>query len=147
MTLTEIEHAIRQVLNTGQLGNSVSLRIHAAVPDAAGEAAGLVGVFAPLIRLIADDTQGRVQARQHPSGRQISVLWTDDRGRTALVTLTAAPKTMQSLQVMIVGNHGITRLTGGDEWDEPLSPGERPLWKDEIAESVNQGTSIRVEVS
>ena len=147
MTLSDLERAVREVLATGHIGTPVALRIHAAIPDFAGDPANALGIFEPLLRLISEKSNGKVLARKHPSGGHLSVLWTDARGRTFFITLTTTPTCRQSLQVLLIGNHGITRLTGAEAWEEDIPPAQTPLWSQEIAQSLKQGTSIPVPTS
>jgi hypothetical protein len=147
MTLSDLERAAREVLATGDIGTPVALRIHAAIPGFAGDAANALGIFEPLLRLISDESNGKVQARKHPSGKHLTVLWTDDRGRTVFITLTTNTPARQDLQVLLIGNHGITQLTGAEAWQEDIPPAKIPLWGQEIAQSLKQGTSIQVPAS
>jgi len=79
------------------------------------------------------------------SGQQCSVLWTDPSGRTVFLSLVSVPQSRPSLSVLLVGNHGITRLSGGEFWDgNDAFSAENPLWREEIRESLQRGTSIRV---
>ncbi len=145
MTLADLERTLREVLNTGQLGEPVALRVFATRPEIGNAPANLTGLCLPLIRLIAPETQGRVLARQHQNKNQCSVHWTSSQGRT--VFLTGVSTMQASFQVLLVGNHGITRLTGEPLWEEPRQPGQSQLWEKEITESLNLGTSIAVGIS
>ncbi len=147
MTLAELEHTLGALLDSKQLGTPVALRIHAVLPEFAGELRNIIGYFDPLLRRVADVSAGKLTARQHPGGQQISVLWTDARGRTAMVTLTSVPNARQSLNVLVLGNHGVTQLSGGDLWNEAITGEEPALWSEEIAQSLKTGTSITVGVS
>ena len=135
------------MLDSEQLGTPVALRIHAGLPLSNAEPAAMAGILLPLIRLVADETGGQILARQNAGGGQVSVLWTAPNGRTVFLTLVSTPTVRQSLQVLVVGNHGITRLTGGELWEEKLTPAQTPIWKTEIAESLKRGTSIAVNSS
>ncbi|MCA9067800.1 MAG: hypothetical protein KDA84_02695 [Planctomycetaceae bacterium] len=144
MQLIDLEHALAEALKTGQLGVPVSLRIMAVTPQTGIELPRVIAQFAPLIRLISQESSGKVQARQHPSGQQLSVLWTDSQGRTVSITVASASTARPSLGVLVVGNHGITQLNGGEAWEGFGSPVESPLWEKEITESLKRGTSIVV---
>lgn len=144
MKLIDLEHALHEVLKTGQLGTPVALRILVATPQTEIDPFRFVGRFAPLIRAVSEVTRGKIQARRHPSGRQLSIVWNDAQGRTVSLTIVSTPDIGQSLRVLVVGNHGITQLNGGEAWNEDLTSDTIPLWEKEIAESLKQGTSIAV---
>lgn len=144
MKLIDLEHALNDLLQTGQLGTPVALRILVATPQTPTEPSHLIGLFAPMIRLIADETRGRIQARQHPSGKQLSVLWMDARGRTVSLTVVSTPETQRNLQVLVIGNQGISQLDGGEAWDDTFTNADSPLWERELAESLKRGTTITV---
>jgi hypothetical protein len=147
MTLGDLEHTLGSVLKSGQIGSPVALRIHATLPEGDLELRKVIGVFTTLIRLVADDSQGQLRARQHPSGRQVSVLWNDVNGRTVFISVMSAPMAQQGLQVLVVGNHGIARLSGGELWNVPNLEEEPPHWREAIDESLKRGTSVAVKTS
>ncbi len=147
MTLSELERSLAGVLKSGQLGIPVALRIHASLPGCGNDLTDALGLFGPLIRLVSEEASGQLQAMQHSSGRQLSVLWTAANGRTVFLSLVSVPQAKQSLQALVVGNHGIAKLTGEAAWNEPDSPSKSALWQAEIHESLNRGTSIAVESS
>jgi hypothetical protein len=144
MILADLERTLSSVLASGQLGTPVAVRIHATLPDAGGDPLEVLGLFRPLIRLVSGDAGGRVQAQKHSSGKQATVLWTDADGRTVFLSVVSIPNAPQSLHVLLVGNHGITQLSGGDLWNEPVHANISPLWPEEIRESLKTGTSIEV---
>ncbi len=144
MTLADLERALGDVLDSEQLGTPVALRIIAGLATPNVEPSTMAGMFLPLIRLVAGETGGHIWARQNAGGGQASVLWTAPNGRSVFLTLITNPAVRQRLQVLVVGNHGITRLAGGDAWNENFPPHPTPIWKTEIAESLNTRTSIPV---
>ncbi len=147
MKVADLARALREALDSEQLGTPVALRIHAGLPLPSAQPAAMAGMFLPLIRLLANETGGQISARQNAGGGHASVLWTAANGRSVLLTLISTPTVQQHLQVLAVGNHGITRLTGGEMWEEKLNPGQTPIWKAEIAESLKTGTSVPVGIS
>jgi hypothetical protein len=138
---------LSSVLKSGQIGSPVALRIHATLPEGDLELLKVIGLFTTLVRLVADDTQGKLHARQHPSGQQVSVLWNDVNGRTVFLSLMSAPMAQQGLQVLIVGNHGIARLSGGELWNVPNLEDVASPWREAIDESLKRGTSVAVKTS
>ena len=145
MNLADLQRTLENVLATGKLGTPVALRIHAAVPDV--NPLKVLGVFSPLVGLICNDSRGKLQAQSHSSGGQLSVLWTDAQGRSVLISAVSVPKCRQNMHILLIGNHGVTRLSGGELWSEPLSADQSCPWEEEIRESLKTGTSIAVGLS
>jgi hypothetical protein len=147
MQLADLERALKAELETGRLGIPVALRIHATLSTTTPGIWGSLGCFGPLLALMGEIHSGEVHAKQHPSGKECAVLWTADSGKTVFLTLATSAKSKQTLHLLLIGNHGTTQLKGGDAWSDSLPEKPKPLWEQEIQESLRKGTSIRIEVS
>ena len=147
MLLADVECSLDSVLRSNRIGTPVALRIYALLPDFRGDLRNAIGCFAPLIQRVSNVSAGKLLARAHPGGKQVSVLWMDAEGRSAFISVTSVPKAPQSLRVLLAGNHGVMQLSGGELWNEPVSGEESPLWSEEITKSLKTGTSIPVGLS
>jgi hypothetical protein len=147
MKLADLERALKAELDTGRLGDPVALRIHATFPKVQGDIFRVVGFFRPLLSLMGNVDGGEVHAKSHPTGKECAILWTDESGITVFLTLASGTKTKQSLHLLLIGNHGMTELHGGDAWSDAISSNLSSLWEKEIQESLQEGTSIRIKVS
>lgn len=147
LTLTDVERAMRDVLKAGQLGTPVALRIHVTLPVESADAGMVAGYFASLIEQVANIKAGRIQAQQHSSGRQASLLWTDERGVTVFLTFLFDQPLHKSIRVLLIGQHGISQLVGDSQWQEIFEGDGPALWMQEIRESLQSGTSIAVKSS
>ena len=147
MQLADAERALRAELDSNRLGVPVALRIHAMLPAVDRDILDAIGFFRPFLSLIGDITRGTIQAKRHASGKQCTILWTAETGKTAFLTLIQSPDVRQSLHVLMIGNHGAMQLQGGETWNDALSDFSPLLWEKEIQESLRNGTSIRATAS
>jgi hypothetical protein len=143
----DLERAIKSELETGRLGVPVAMRIHATLPMTAPGMWGVPAFFRPLLSLMGDLRSGQVQAKQHASAKECTVLWTEDSGKSVFLTLATSAKLKQSLHVLLFGNHGMTQLHGGEAWSDSVTLESPFLWEREIQESLKKGTSIPVKAS
>jgi hypothetical protein len=147
MQLADLQRALDSEVKTGKLGVPVALRIHATMPLGEGDIHAALGFFRPFFSLLGNSQKGDVQAKRHPSGQQLAILWTEETRKTAFLTLACSPNMKRGLHLLLIGNHGMTQLQGGEAWSDSLS-GEIPgLWEHEIQESLRKGTSIPVRAS
>lgn len=147
MNLLDFERALESEVKTGRLGVPVALRIHAMIPGINGDILGSLGLFRPLFSLIGNLGRGHVQAKQHPSGQQLTVLWTEESGKTVFLTLATSAKMKQALHLLLIGSHGMAQLEGGEAWCDTLTGELPPIWEKEIQESLQKRTSIPLYAS
>lgn len=146
MKLADLERALKAEIDNGRLGEPVALRIHAVARWDKDLLDGL-GNFRPLLILMGDISSGHVHARRHSSLQQCAILWTTDTGKSVLLTLGRSRSAKQSLHLLLIGNHGMTQLQGGEDWSDVFSPNAPSLWEKEIQESLRRGTSIPLKAS
>ncbi|HUG90850.1 MAG TPA: hypothetical protein VML55_08460 [Planctomycetaceae bacterium] len=113
MTLDDLARALDGAVAAGRIGTPVALRVHAVLP-AGGD---LVAALAALMRRLAEPLfgpPGRLTARRDADERQLHALASYPSGPTVLVTLAATRSRDPSLELLVVGNHGVIRLEGGE---------------------------------
>jgi hypothetical protein len=143
MQLVDLERTLKTELETGRLGEPVALRIHAVLPSN-DNIFSWPGSFRPLLALMGDISSGYIHVQRHASHRQCAILWTTDTGKSVFLTWACPVKAKPSLHVLLLGNHGIMQLHGGETWSEVIAPKAPSLWEKEIQESLRTGTSIPV---
>lgn len=115
-----LQQSIEQTVRTGQLGTIVSLRIFMSVTDDADSQ--LAGWLSWATTLFGSDA-AKLFASRDVTGRQTSVLCSLASGATISMTAVLTPPDdarEPTLQLLLIGQHGIARLQGGDEIDATL---------------------------
>ena len=112
----DLKSAIVAALATGRAGEIVSVRLHwPRLETAASERQVLIAAV-DLIDVALKLGPTRWRLRRAGNGRLLHLHGVDDRGRTALVTVTRG--FADNAQLTIFGNHGIVRLDRADLLDE-----------------------------
>ena len=135
MTYGELTRALSDLLRRGEIGTPVSLRMFLHLPE---PNADLDSAVATLMRLAASVFPCEVAdlaARLDSEERQLNILIRMSDGRTVSLTVVRGGVTTVPLNLLLIGNHGIVRLEGGDAM-LPFSPEEIPedtdCWKKRI---------------
>jgi hypothetical protein len=118
MTLSELETAVWQALETGQIGVPLSLKVWLHRPEGdlevAENLAHLIERFVPMLR----DVPSMLLATGADDGGYLQILLTGRVGRTALFIGSTAHKGGPHVRLLLVGNHGILELSGDSPWTE-----------------------------
>lgn len=114
MQLDELSRALKQVAHSGQVGTPVALRLSAVANWPAVELADRAHTLLELAAGVLDDSPAQVSHVHDARETSCSLLARMSRGGTASVTVTRAATT--ALAALLVGNHGIAQLHGGEEW-------------------------------
>lgn len=137
MTLSELETAVWQALETGQVGVPLSLKVWLHRPGGTLEVAEclvhLIERFVPMLR----DAPATLLATGRDDGGYSQILLTSRLGRTALFLVSTPSAGVQRVQLLLVGNHGILQLSGDSSLsDEPLIVSPRTAeWRDAVESS------------
>ena len=117
ITFSDLCESIHAVLQTGQLGTPVNVRLHWEFSESASN---LFTILAAAVAIVDESLQLKTptwRVRRHASGRSLNVLGSDEQGRTLMISLVAEASPQTSLTIF--GNHGIVRLDDG--WVDPAS--------------------------
>ncbi len=118
MTLDDIRHTLLEAVKTGKVGTPVALRLHLQLTNADASllstAATLIGLCEPLFKV----EPSQLFARSNAGGRQLSLLCETESGRTCSITIGSGSAKAASLNLLLVGNHGVIRLEGSELFDE-----------------------------
>ena len=131
ISFVELQSAIADISTSGQVGETVNVRIHWDVADAERELANAITAAATLADAVLSLTETRWTVRRDANGLLLNVLGVDDRGRTAL--LTASRSAADRLSLTIFGNHGVARVEHARLADELLTePVTDRVWQSSL---------------
>lgn len=141
MTLDEIQGALSDAMQTGKLGTPVAARVHLLVDgevDIAGAVERIVSMLAPCF----EQPPTTVRARRHTTRRFTSLLLQSGNGRTIFITLGHANR--PAFHLLVVGNHGILRLEGGELFETTQFKKTPSELSSRIAESLETGRVVNL---
>jgi hypothetical protein len=142
MTLTELRAALAQAVATGKLGTPVSARVHVQLAESECDLPSVLGGVLRMLSPAFDEPPARIRARKHASAPQWNLLLRTTTGRTIFITVGCGSRATAALDLLVVGNHGIVQLQGGDafEWEPQEEP--RPAWMSQVDEAIATGREI-----
>jgi hypothetical protein len=119
MTLTELRTALTSAVATGKLGTAVSARVQVQCVDSECDLAAALGGVLWMLSPAFDERPATVRCRKHAEAAQWNVLLQTGSGRTISITIGCGSAKTTSLDLLVIGNHGIVQLQGGDafEWE------------------------------
>ncbi|MDA0834010.1 MAG: hypothetical protein O2955_02435 [Planctomycetota bacterium] len=146
--LTSLYKSVEQTVKSGRLGTIVSLRVLMSTKSRPVEQ---LAIWLEWTGKLFDSSTGKLYASQDAGGRQISVLASLASGAT--ISLTAVSyssvddEPANTLQLLLIGQHGIARLEGGNEIDPALASAEKTSnkWTAAIEKSVHSQAAIHVD--
>ena len=144
MTLDDIQGALSDAMQTGKLGTPVAARVHLLV-DGEVNIAGAVERIAAMLSPCFELPSETVRARRHASGRVSSLLMQTGNGRTIFISIGQTDR--PALHLLVVGNHGVLRLEGGDCLEPVSFDRTENEWSAQIAESCESGKIVRLNYS
>ncbi len=151
MNCAELKQALSDAMNTGKLGTPVAVRVHVqlASPTFAAPSCGLTGVIDGVLQMLSPvfcEPLSSLRVRRHNEVEQWTVLLQSSTGKTVCITVGCGCRASDSLELLVVGNHGIARLHGGGgdvlEWETEAKP--EIDWSSVIDEAVTTGREIRL---
>ncbi len=146
MTFDDLKRTLCSVLETGKIGTPVSMRVHWQMPKTSTDVCAALASGMNLCQSLMKDSPSTLIARQASVGTQLNVLVTLENGRTVLVTVGSGCVHDAVLELLLIGNHGVVRLEGEDQIDEPLltHDDEVQQWKTAVARSLTERKQIVV---
>lgn len=114
MTSEELQKSLLSEATGGRIGVPLSLRASIQLADADTD---LVLVATDLLQFAGELLSGhpsRLMAKSDAQTRQINALVEFDKGQTATITVGRGSVAHDEAQAILVGNHGIARLEGGE---------------------------------
>lgn len=150
MTIDELRQTLREVLNTGQLGTPVAVRLSAQVADTQTTPLQVMCRCMELCGEALADAPLRLSAACTSDQRQLSMLVQHAGGQTTSAT-AGIGQSADSLQLLVVGSRGVARLEGGDGFvaehgvSEPA--GALEFWSRGVTESLAHGGFVPLTVA
>lgn len=111
---TEIHHALTAAIATGKIGTPVSVRVHLQLPETRADFDAAIDAIVATTKPALHETMQTLQSRVNAEGNQWNVLLRSANGRSLFVTLGRGSAREPRLELLVVGNHGVIRLEGGD---------------------------------
>ncbi len=133
----ELERALAETVATQKLGTIVSLRVHLQQSSDDAEVHRSLAALLSMVQPTLDMSAGKLCAQCDETGRQLSVLVENTAGRTLFATICQAGIDRPTINLILVGNHGIARLETSDFRDvatEDHTVANR--WKDAVERSL-----------
>ena len=112
VSLNDLKAAIVAALATGRAGEIVSVRLHWPLPETTATERQILIAAVDLVDVALRLGPTRWRQRRAGNGRLLHLLGVDDRGRTAVVTVTCGIS--DNARLTIFGNHGVVRLEQAD---------------------------------
>lgn len=145
MTFQSLFATVRDAVATGKIGTPVSLRLHADFPDASMDLGAVVDTIMTETGPLFPAARWTVMAKRNASGRQLTALLQNDAGRTVFVTLNCGGTRAARLSLLVIGNHGVLRLEGGDEIDGSfVESAPDASWRSAIEATIAQKVAVVV---
>ena len=147
MNCTELKRALADAMNTGKLGTPVVARVHVqlASPTFAATTCGLPGVIDGVLQMLSPafcEPFSSLRVRRHMDVEQCTLLLQTPTGKTVCITVGCGSRSSDSLELLVVGNHGTAKLHGEEPFD--WQPENEPEfdWSSAIDEAVTTGREI-----
>ena len=146
MTFDELNRTLSETRAGGKIGVPVSLRMHLQLSDRQADLVAALLAVIELARPLFGAQPSRLMARGVPGGPQLNVLASFTGGQTLLVTLGRGAVERATLELLLIGNHGVIRLEGAELFEEPLfaAPEGADRWKSWIDKSLQQNVSVDI---
>ncbi|MGE3316675.1 MAG: hypothetical protein AB7O26_16280 [Planctomycetaceae bacterium] len=146
MNFRELERAVSETIRQGEIGIPVALRLNCQFGDRSVDVIeGAIMALHLAETAFAEDRPARLHARRTSDGRQLTVLASYRLGQTFFLTTTAIDGVRESLDLLLVGNHGIVRLEGGELFVPESADGsfsDPGGWKSAIERSLREQGAV-----
>ena len=154
MTIDDVRESLAAALKGGQLGTPCSLRARLQMAQPAADLLRSQEALATLAAPWLPAGVMTLYARRAAADQELSVLAVHERGPTVFLTAGRGAARGSTLDVLLVGNHGIARLEGADcldadAWAEAVEatavqhPEWWKAWRAAIEESLRTQQPVR----
>lgn len=146
MTFEDLQKTLATAIATEKIGTPVALRLHVHLADLSILPVALLATVALWGESIFSASPAKLTARCTEDDRQYNVLLQYAGGQTLLFNVVSG-STNDSLQLLLIGNHGVVRLEGGELFDPA---GMQPAndvddWKKPLARSLAEKIAVNLD--
>ena len=145
MTFDDLQNTLATAIATDKIGTPVALRLHVNLADLSVEPAALLAAVASWAESIFSASPAKLTARCTGDDRQHNLLLNYAGGQTLLLNIVSG-STNDSLQLLLIGNHGVVRLEGGELFDPTamLPADDVDDWKRPLARSLAEKATVNL---
>ena len=118
MTLVDLHKTLTDALATGKIGTPVSLRLHLQLADPSTNLATTMAAVMRIAETVFDIPSATLSAQRDVGERQLNVLIESANGQTVSLTIGRGCTDVATLDLLLVGNHGVVRMDGTEFFDE-----------------------------
>ena len=145
-SIAQLEETLGEAVTTGKIGTVVSVRALLHLPDEQADLETAASVVLGLAGRVIGSDAGRLVTRGQESGRQLNLLMRLDAGGILSVSVTRGSSAQVELVLVVVGNHGVSRLEGAELAEEMGLSVESfgdpdDAWLELISRSASTGTN------
>lgn len=147
----EIHQSLTAAMATGKIGEQVSVRVHLQLPPANADLNAALDSIIAMTDPAVSQPMTKLQSRVHADGNQWNVLLQSANGRTLFVTLGRGSVQEATLELLVVGNHGVIRLEGGRVVFTAVGDNAVPTaksitaWTELVKQSHENGAAVPLE--
>lgn len=110
----ELQQTLSQILATGQIGTPVALRLSLQLPQPHADLTSYGAACLEWAAEVFANEPARIATQQHARGQQQNLLVSFRGGQTVSVSVGRGAIDRERLDCLLIGNHGMARLEGGD---------------------------------
>lgn len=144
MNFEELRHSLLETIRTGDIGVPVALRVTSQFGNRAINVIdGAIAAAQLAVVAFSEERPSRLHARKAADDRQLTLLVEYPLGQTFFLTTTAIDGSPSALDLLLIGNHGIVRLEGGELFEPVASP--PPVseeWRKAIESSLHSNQAV-----
>lgn len=142
-TLRELTRTLSETLQTGKIGIPVSARIRI---TSSATTEQLLPAVMTLLSSVWEEKHLTLRATQHKTGLQTDLQLHLESGPTISISLIQnSPQ--ESCRFLLIGNHGVIRLEGEDDFDFTPNPDSAPqeIWNQLLQKSLSTGQPVQYD--
>jgi hypothetical protein len=145
VNFAELSQSLLDTIRTGDIGVPVALRVTSQFGNRSVSVIdGAVAATQLAVAAFSEEKPKRLHARAAADDFQLTLLVEYPLGQTFFLTTTAIDGARSAIDLLLIGNHGIVRLEGGELFDpvEGPAPGRGEEWKAAIESSLRSNQAV-----
>ncbi len=144
MTFNDLRRTLSEALSTGKIGTPVAIRMHVQLADSNVDPLMLLATAMQTVEQVFSARPARLMARENADGRQFNVLLNYAGGETVMLTVGRGSAKTASLNLLLIGNHGVIRLEGAELFEATAADFTADVdpWKSPIEQSLERNEAV-----